>query len=86
MKKGKWFYEAQRLFKQWKADNDLTGDCIVQTITHSSLEEKWFVYGKTIRGTPIEYTLHAYKNTGEVYLLPKYGDPIRIYLKKQTLN
>ncbi len=81
MKKGKWFYTAQRLFKEWKAINEMTGDCIKQVITQSSLEEQWFLRKKDGSSVNEKYTLHAYKNTDEVYLLPEYGPPVRTYLQ-----
>ena len=84
MKKEKWFYNAQRLFKKWKSENKLCGECAMQKITRYTLEEVWFCYHKTEPHDPGEYTLFAFKNTDEVYLLKKYGHgrDNRIYLKK----
>lgn len=82
MKKGKWFYEALVLFKQWRKDNGKIGECSRQIITQSSLEETWTVWSEN-GGIPEVLNLIAYKNTGEVYLLPKYGGPKRIYLKDE---
>lgn len=72
MKTEKWYFIAQKLFKQWKINNAKTGDCLKQEITQYSLIENWTLYPKD-GGTPTEYILHAYKGNGEVYILPKYG-------------
>lgn len=83
MKKGKWYYEAQKLFSKWKVKENKQSDCAKQILTLSTLEEHHNIYPKG-GGMPQAFTLHAYKNTGEVYLLPEYGEPVRIYLRKRT--
>jgi len=83
MKKGKWFFKAQGLLKEYRAQNNLHAECAKQIITNHSLQEEWSFWSDSDR-MPKQYTLHAYKATGEVYLLPLTGEPVRIYLQQRT--
>lgn len=78
-----WFYEAQNLFKQWKQENAKASECIRQTTTADSLEESHFIYPAN-GGQPEVFNLHAYRKTGEVYLMPDVGQPIKIEIRKRT--
>lgn len=62
----KWFYNAQRLFREWKRENGLSGDCMEQVITPYTLKETWSL--RKAEGYGV-YILHAFKNTSEVYVL-----------------
>lgn len=73
----KWFYDAQRLFREWKRKNDLSGECSKQIITPYTLEEMWYLRSDSSYEV---YTLYAFKNTPEVYIVP-YNSHERIYLK-----
>lgn len=79
--KNEWFFESQRLFKKWKNENNKSSDCIHQLITSDRYEEKMFLYPKD-GGLQEVFTLHSYRHTDEVFLLPEVGRPERIYLRK----
>jgi hypothetical protein len=83
MKNDKWFYEAQRLFKEWKSKNGKTSETAKQVITTYTYEEHVIMFPKD-GGRPEAFVLYAYKNTGEVYLLPDGGKPVRIFLRKRN--
>ena len=40
----KWFYKAQQMFKEWKKENDLSGECYKQEIGKTLIKEKHVLY------------------------------------------
>lgn len=66
--KKKWFYIAQRLYKDWLAFNLKQTQTVKQIITETTLEEIHYVESTQVNGPATLYTLKAYKNTGEVTL------------------